>query len=141
MRVRSWRQSAGSIGAAAALLVGLAVPIAAFGQGKADVYYSKTYTACMKVAVSTLEMRDCQSAEYDAWDKTLNQVYQTLMASRAPAAQTQLRDDERAWLARTQQKCDHAGDAEAGGTLQPIEIEACYLDEHILRTVYLRGLH
>ncbi len=90
---------------------------------------------------STLPMRDCMGAEHDAWDKALNQVYQTLMTSRSPAEKTQLRDDERAWLKRTKHQCDHAGDDEAGGTLQGVEIDQCYLDETIRRTVYLRGLH
>ena len=51
-----------------------------------------------------------------------------------------LSDEERAWLNHTQHKCDHAGDDEAGGTLQGVEIDQCNLDETILRTVYLRGL-
>jgi uncharacterized protein YecT (DUF1311 family) len=107
-----------------------------------DRYYSKTYNDCMNEAGgSTLPMRDCIGAEHDAWDKSLNQVYQALMASRSAADKTQLRDDERAWLKRTKQQCDHAGDDEAGGTLQNVEIDQCYLDETIRRTVYLRGLH
>ena len=106
-----------------------------------DRYYSKTYNDCMNEAGgSTLPMRDCIGAEHDAWDKQLNQVYQALMASRPAAAKTQLRDGERAWLKTTKQTCDHAGDDEAGGTLQNVEIDQCYLDETIRRTVYLRGL-
>jgi uncharacterized protein YecT (DUF1311 family) len=107
-----------------------------------DRYYSKTYNDCMNDAGgSTLPMRDCIGAEHDAWDKSLNQVYQALMASRSAADKTQLRDDERAWLKRTKLECDHAGDDEAGGTLQNVEIDQCYLDETVRRTVYLRGLH
>jgi uncharacterized protein YecT (DUF1311 family) len=127
--------------AAIGALAGLDAPALAAGAGKADAYYSATYKSCMNGAMSSLAMRDCQTAEYDAWDKTLNRVYQALMSSRPAAAQTQLRDDERAWLARTKQTCEHAGDGEAGGSLQPIEIQGCYLDQHILRAVYLRGLH
>jgi uncharacterized protein YecT (DUF1311 family) len=90
---------------------------------------------------STMPMRDCMGAEHDSWDKVLNQVYQTLMASRSAAEKIELRDDERAWLKRTKHSCDHAGDDEAGGTLQGVEIDQCYLDETIRRAVYLRGLH
>ena len=105
-------------------------------------YYSKTYNDCMNAASgSTLPMRQCMGDEHDAWDKQLNQVYQALMARRSEPAKTQLRDDERAWLKRTQHTCDHAGDDEAGGTLQGVEIDQCYLDETIRRTIYLRGLH
>lgn len=107
-----------------------------------DTYYSKTFNDCMAAAGgSTLPMRDCQGAEYQDWDKALNQIYQTLMASRTPAEKTELRDDERAWIKHTKAKCDHAGDDEAGGSLQGIEVQGCYLDETIRRAVYLRGLH
>jgi uncharacterized protein YecT (DUF1311 family) len=126
----------------AALALAMGVASLAQADTKAERYYSKTFTDCMDAAGgSTYPMRDCQGAEYDSWDKALNQVYQALMASRSPAEKTQLRADERAWLARTKHTCDRAGDDEAGGTLQPIEIQGCYLDETILRTVYLRGLH
>ena len=105
-------------------------------------YYSKTYNGCMNEAAgSTLPIRQCMGAEHDDWDKQLNQVYQALIATRSGAAKTQLRDDERAWLRRTSHQCDHAGDDEAGGTLQNVEIDQCYLDETVRRTVYLRGLH
>jgi uncharacterized protein YecT (DUF1311 family) len=108
---------------------------------KAETYYSKTYSACMDAAGgSTYPMRDCINAEHDAWDKALNQVYQAVMASRSAAEKMQLRDDERAWLKHTTAKCDHAGDDEAGGSLQSVEIDQCYLDQTVLRTVYLRGL-
>jgi len=107
-----------------------------------DRYYSKTYTACMDQASgSTGPMRDCISDEYDLWDKSLNTAYQSLMASRTPAAKIQLRDDERAWLKRTDHKCDHAGDQDEGGTLQQVEIDQCNLEERVKRTLYLRGLH
>jgi uncharacterized protein YecT (DUF1311 family) len=128
--------------ALAAALVGFGASRVGAEEPNVDAYYSKTFNDCMAAAGgSTLPMRDCQDAEYQDWDKALNQVYQVLMASRSPAEKIELRDDERAWLKRTKHKCDHAGDDEAGGTLQPIEIQACYLDETIRRTVYLRGLH
>lgn len=124
----------------AACLILTAAP--AVAAPKAESYYSKTYSACMDAAGgSTYPMRDCIDAEHDDWDKTLNQVYQAVMASRSGAEKIQLRDDERGWLKRTTAKCDHAGDDEAGGSLQSVEIDLCYLDQTILRTVYLRGLH
>ena len=109
---------------------------------KVDQYYSKTYNDCMDTAGgSTMPMKYCIGAEDDAWDKQLNTVYQALMASRAGPDKIKLRDDERAWLAHTARKCDHAGDDDAGGSLQTVDIDVCNLDEKILRTVYLRGLH
>lgn len=123
--------------AAAALLA----PAIASAAPKVESYYSKTYNACMDAAGgSTMPMRDCMGAEYQAWDKQLNEAYQALMAGRAAPDKVKLRDDERAWLKRTKNKCDHAGDDEQGGSLQGVEIDQCNLDETILRTVYLRGL-
>jgi uncharacterized protein YecT (DUF1311 family) len=128
-------------------LLGFLLSVAAANATLADPpsverYYSKTYNDCMNQAGgSTLPTRDCIHDEHDAWDKQLNQLYQSLIASRSGAQKTQLRDDERAWLKRTTHKCDHAGDDEAGGSLQGVEIDQCYLDETIRRTVYLRGLH
>jgi uncharacterized protein YecT (DUF1311 family) len=128
------------LGAAIAILV-FAAPTPLFAEPNPDNYFSKTFSACMDAAGgSTPPMHDCFAAEYAGWDKALNAVYQTRMASLDPVAKTQLRDEERAWLKRTKAKCEHAGDDEAGGSLQGIEIQSCYLDETILRTVYLRGL-
>jgi uncharacterized protein YecT (DUF1311 family) len=107
-----------------------------------DRLYSKAFNDCMNEAGgSTMPTRDCMASEHDAWDRQLNEVYQALTASRTAAQKSQLRDDERGWLKRTKRQCDHAGDDEAGGTLQAVEIDQCYLDETIRRTVYLRGLH
>jgi uncharacterized protein YecT (DUF1311 family) len=122
------------------MVAGVLAPVIAAAQPKADRYYSATYKTCLNGAMSTLQMKGCIADEYEAWDKPLNQTYQALMAHRAAADQAKLRDDERAWLKRTKHKCDHAGDDEAGGSLQGVEIDQCNLDETILRTVYLRGL-
>jgi uncharacterized protein YecT (DUF1311 family) len=112
------------------------------GNASVDRYYSKTYTDCMDAAGgSTYPMRDCIGAEHAAWDNALNQIYQVLMTSRSPAEKLELRDDERAWLKATARKCRHAGDDEAGGSLQNVEIDMCFMDETIRRAVYLRGLH
>jgi uncharacterized protein YecT (DUF1311 family) len=126
---------------AAGILVAMLATAALADPPSVERYYSKTYNDCMNEAAgSTLPMRQCMGDEHDAWDKQLNEVYQALIAKRAEPAKTQLRDDERAWLKKTKRQCDHAGDDEAGGTLQGVEIDQCYLDETIRRTVYLRGL-
>jgi uncharacterized protein YecT (DUF1311 family) len=128
---------------AAALLVAI-IACAAVARAAAPSVgssYSKAYNECMSAAGgSTYPMRDCISAEHDRWDKALNQVYQALIADRAGPRKNELRDDERAWLKRTRQRCDHAGDDEAGGSLEPLEIDQCYLDETIRRTAELRAM-
>ena len=125
-----------------AIVAGAACMVAGFALAdppSVDRYYSKTYTDCMAEAGgSTMPTRDCQNAETDRWDKELNGVYQQLLGKADAAGKAKLRDDERAWLKRITRKCDHAGDDEAGGSLQPIEVADCYLTEKILRTVELR---
>jgi len=128
------------LGAALFALIAIA-PVLAGAEPKVDRNYSKTYNGCMDAAGgSTMPMRDCIGAEHDAWDKKLNLTYQALIAARNSPEKLKLRDDERAWLKRTQTKCDHAGDDEQGGSLQLVEIDQCNLDQTILRTLYLRGL-
>jgi len=122
------------------MVAGVLAPVLAAAQSKPDHYYSAAYNACLKGAMSTLQMKGCIADAYETWDKQLNQTYQALIARRAAPDQAKLRDDERGWLKRTKHKCDHAGDDEEGGTLQGVEIDQCNLDETILRTVYLRGL-
>ncbi|HVN00654.1 MAG TPA: lysozyme inhibitor LprI family protein [Caulobacteraceae bacterium] len=127
--------------AAATVIVAMGASAAWAAPASVEAYYSRTYKTCMDGAVSTMETRDCVNAEHDDWDKALNQIYQTLMASRSPAEKIELRDDERVWLKREKATCDHAGDDEQGGSLQLVEIDMCYMDETIRRAVYLRGLH
>ena len=123
-----------------AILAFAVAPCAFADDSSVDAHYSKTFNDCMTAAAgSTLPMRDCLSAEHDAWDKSLNQVYQALMARRSPAQKSELRESERAWLRQEKTKCDHAGDDEAGGSLQGVEIDQCYLDETIRRTLSLRS--
>jgi len=106
-----------------------------------DRYYSKTYNDCMGAAGgATYPTIDCMASEHDAWDKEMNRLYLALFSSRSVPDRTRLRDEQRAWLRRETTRCDRAGDDEAGGSLQRVEINQCYLDETIRRTLYLRGL-
>lgn len=88
------------------------------------------FTRCMDRAggVTTL-MRNCMAAEHTRWDARLNGSYQKLMATSAPAAREALRQEERTWIVDRKTRCDHAGDAEAGGTMQALEIDGCYLEQ------------
>ncbi len=87
------------------------------------------FTRCMdRAAGVTTEMRTCMSFEHARWDKRLNGAYQRLMASRPPAAAARLRAEERAWLVTRDEVCPHAGDNEAGGTMQALEVDACGLE-------------
>ena len=106
-----------------------------------DRYYSKTYNDCMGAAGgATYPTIDCMASEHDAWDKEMNRLYLALFSSRSGPERIRLRDEQRAWLRRETARCDRAGDDEAGGSLQRVEINQCYLDETLRRTLYLRGL-
>ena len=86
------------------------------------------YTACMARADGvTLPMRECIEAEHVRWDARLNGAYQRRTAERAPAAVRKLRGEERGWLQRREVACRRAGQAYAGGSLQPVQIELCIL--------------
>ena len=87
------------------------------------------FRSCMERAGGvTVGMRACMSDEHERWDKRLNGAYRRLLATRPPPARARLRAEERAWLASRDRACAHAGDAEAGGTLQAVEIDACALE-------------
>jgi len=103
-------------------------------------HYSPAYAACLDRAGGvTPEMRFCISAEQERWEAQLNGAYRQAMASLPLARQAGLRGEERSWLRRREHVCASAGDDEAGGTLQPVEIDQCYLDETIRRTLRLRA--
>ena len=91
---------------------------------------SAAFGACMDRAAGVdPAMWSCQTAEHDRQDARLNADYKALMARLSPGQQSDLRTRERAWIKRAKAKCDHAGDAEAGGTLQSTEVAQCYIDE------------
>ncbi|MDB5438486.1 MAG: hypothetical protein JWM33_913 [Caulobacteraceae bacterium] len=91
---------------------------------------SANYERCMdKSEGVTVEMHDCISAEYDRQDARLNTAYKVALARMTPTQQTRLRELERGWLKATKTSCDHAGDENAGGTGQAIQISDCYLSE------------
>ena len=122
-----------------AIVLGGALSAVGGGVHAAEPRYSRTFDRCMDAAAGvTFEMHDCLTAEIGRWDASLNATYRQRMASLSPSAQVQLREDERAWIKRRDAKCDRAGDDNAGGSLQVIEINDCYLAETYKRVTYLR---
>ena len=122
------------------LLAIIATPAIAAGGSNLERHYTPTYNQCMERAGGVdPEMRSCFQAEQERWDKDLNAAYQRTM-SRLPAdRQVTLRREERAWIRRKEHTCSHAGDDNQGGTLQLLEIDQCYLDETIRRTLTLQA--
>jgi uncharacterized protein YecT (DUF1311 family) len=110
----------------------------ALGQGAT---LTKTFNQCMdQHGNTTVEMQACIRAEYRHQDQRLNTDYRSLMAQLPSADRKQLRQSERTWLKQRQAKCEHAGDAEAGGTLQGVERGLCVVNETADRSVALERL-
>lgn len=102
---------------------------------------TKTFNQCMdQHGNTTVEMQDCIRAEYQRQDLRLNTDYRNLMAQLPSADRKNTCQSERAWLKQRQAKCEHAGDAEAGGTLQSVEIGLCFVNETADRSAVLERL-
>jgi uncharacterized protein YecT (DUF1311 family) len=115
-------------------------PAAAPTQGNADKLLSAAYSDCMdKSEGITVNIRDCQGTEYQAQDARLNSAYRAVMAGLPPDRQAALRDEERSWVKTKKQTCDHAGDDDAGGTLQDVSISDCYMRETAKRANYIQA--
>lgn len=54
--------------------------------------------SCQQQAVSTLDNRQCYEAANKAWDSELNKQYRLLLAGQSPAAQSALKNAQRAWV-------------------------------------------
>lgn len=102
---------------------------------------TKAFNQCMgEHGDTTVKMHDCIRAEYHRQDQRLNTDYRKLMAQLPLADREHLRQSERAWLKQRQAKCERAGDAEAGGTLQGVEVQLCFVNLTADRSVALERL-
>ena len=122
-----------------ALILLLSVmPVGAFA---AERRYSEQFASCSRQSGGvTVAIRDCIDAEHTRLDGELNRHYRTLMRSLPPTKAQALRQSERRWLIDRKRKCDAAGNSEAGGTLQMIMIDSCYLDSLYDRVSTLRAM-
>ena len=106
-----------------------------------DRLYSATFRTCSRNAGGvTVAIRDCTSAEYHRLDAKLNQRYKSLMRSLPKAKANALRLSERRWLAERKRTCDVAGKEEAGGTLETLMIDSCYLESLAGRVDLLKAM-
>lgn len=103
--------------------------------------YSPVFDRCMQESGGvTTSMRDCFGSEYQRLDAELNTRYRTLMTSMPKAKSQSLRVQQRAWLAKRKRVCDASGDEEAGGTLQLVMIDQCYLDSLYDRVAMFKAM-
>ena len=97
------------------------------------------FRACMDRETTDLGMRTCVGDETGRWDARLNAAYRTLTARLSPREREALRGRERAWIAAGRHACTHAGDDEAGGTLQIYEVAECEMTRTQTRAAELEA--
>ncbi len=116
------------------LLVFFAVPLLA-----ADKPLYKTRD-CNDLVV-TADIHECLSENYAAADAKLNDVYQAVMKSRSDqASRIGLRDSERAWIKYRDKHCKAEAEPEAGGTIVPLILNSCYIEETDKRIRFLLNM-
>lgn len=84
-----------------------------------------SYQQCLDKADGvTPDIQDCIGEEYEYQDGRLNAAYDQLMKTLDAAAQTQLRDAQRQWIAERDAECAPADDPGQG---QLLEANSCSL--------------
>jgi uncharacterized protein YecT (DUF1311 family) len=129
------------------LLVLLTIAAPAVAQEKTaapSVQYSKVFEACLdKSGGVTVEIRDCDSAEYAIWDKRLNVAYAAIMSSdnHSSAAKAKLKEAQRAWIVFRDKGCLADGEIVAeGGTASSLIASDCGLQLTAERAVHLEKI-
>ena len=103
-------------------------PAAALTTTDIERRYSAAFNRCVEAASGMdSAFAACLGEEQSHWDAALNATYRRYMATLPPERRAEFRQQERAWIRDTGAKCEHAGDENAGGTAQPVEIASCYL--------------
>ena len=119
----------------------LLLSVMSVGAFAAERRYSENFTSCSRQSGGvTVAIRDCIDAEHTRLDGELNRRYRALMRGLPSAKAQALRQSERRWLIDRKRTCDAAGNSEAGGTLQMIMIDSCYLDSLYDRVSTLRAM-
>lgn len=105
-----------------------------------DEVTTSQFNACMEKADGvTPGMIDCMEAETKRQDAKLNQSYQKLSASVAPARKKQLLDAQRAWLTFRELNCAFYDDAD-GGQAARVSAKDCFITMTAKRATELSNL-
>lgn len=80
-------------------------------------------------AVSTYDMKICESQRYEIQDKRLNDQYAKLMKKNDKQGQSKLKAAQRAWIAYRDAECDYAADSMRGGTLEGLIGLSCMTEK------------
>jgi uncharacterized protein YecT (DUF1311 family) len=99
---------------------------------------SSTYNQCTKAAAGKVpESIQCDIAEYDMQDATLNQAYRVLMTRLPEARRAALRTSQRHWIRVRDTTCQRAYNDAGGGQVSDLEQQSCLLRQTIARTMWL----
>ncbi|MDK4743656.1 lysozyme inhibitor LprI family protein [Rhizobium sp. CNPSo 3464] len=96
-----------------------------------------SYKSCFKQSEGvTVAMRDCAATELEYQDNRLNRAYRTLRAKLEQTSATQLRDEERAWIAERDRQCAVDKD---GGTAALVVADDCLVQTTSKRAAELES--
>jgi uncharacterized protein YecT (DUF1311 family) len=126
------RRFAGAAGLGLMLLAGAAQAAGACKLDAISTCYTPAYNACMKTALSTLQMVGCASDEHDVQDKRLNAAYQKIVKDLTPHQKAGFAAAERAWIAFRDAHCASMEDEE-WGSLSKVAAARCLVDATIAR--------
>ncbi|WP_374660410.1 lysozyme inhibitor LprI family protein [Phenylobacterium sp.] len=100
--------------------------------------YSAEYNRCMDASGGvTVEMRDCNDAEYVRQDARLNAAYKAAMAVRDESQKVALRNAQRTWIKHRDAKCQENLE---GGTMDLLLVDSCHLSMTMKRAAELEGM-
>lgn len=95
----------------------------------ASASHAQSYEQCQAEAEgNTMSLKDCDAAELDRREATLNTLYKQVLHAVRPERQAGLRKAERAWVAFADAECGFHRSAETGGTDAPLVYNACRLE-------------
>lgn len=91
--------------------------------------HAQSYKQCLeKSGGITTELKDCDDAELNRREATLNRIYKQVLAAVGPGQQAGLHKAERAWVAFADAECGFRMAPEVGFTDAPLVYYACRLE-------------
>jgi uncharacterized protein YecT (DUF1311 family) len=85
----------------------------------------------------TVEMRNCAADELDRLDRILNDAYRQRMSKLSPPRRVALQFAERTWVKRRRAYCESFVTPN-GGTAQLLDMDNCFLNTTVHRTLFIR---
>jgi uncharacterized protein YecT (DUF1311 family) len=104
---------------------------------------SSTYRQCIATGDAaegvTVAIHNCLADEWAKQDAALNTAYKVRVAVLPSARKVALRDAQRRWIKRRDAICQKAAAPDGDGTIVPLIIDDCHIDQTIDRTAIING--